>query len=423
MTYDETLTYIHGALKFGKKLGLHNIGFLLKLMGNPQKNLRFVHVAGTNGKGSTSAFIEGILAQAGYKTGLYTSPYIQRFTERIRIGKDEISREELADITAYVKEHVDKMIALGQNHPTEFEIITAIAFEYYCRKECDLVVLEVGLGGRYDPTNIIEAPELAVITAISYDHTERLGKTLPEIASEKAGIIKQGADVVLYGQCKEVEQVFERACAQKGAHLHRTNFSGIREHCSGIDGQTFTFGEYEDLEIRLLGRHQIYNAAVAVNAARILSAKGFDISEENIRKGLVNTKWPGRLELLSKNPVFIIDGAHNPGGALALRAFLWDTFPGRPVSFIMGVLRNKDYLSMMRIVLPGCKRFFAVMPDSPKALGSEELAKAASSYCNHVQVSDTIEEVVRTSIESAEDDEIICAFGSLYYIGTVKELF
>ncbi len=423
MTYDEALAYIHGAVKFGKKLGLHNIAFLLELMGNPQRNLRFVHVAGTNGKGSTSAFIAGILMEAGYKTGLYTSPYIQCFTERIRIGKDEISREELADITAYVKERVDKMIALGQNHPTEFEIITAIAFEHYCRKKCDLVVLEVGLGGRYDPTNIIEAPELAVITTISYDHTERLGNTLPEIASEKAGIIKQGTDVVLYGRCKEVEQVFERTCAHKGAHLHRTDFSGIREHCFGIDGQSFTFDKYEGLRISLLGRHQIYNAAVAVNAAMVLSAKGFDISEDNIRKGLMNTKWPGRLEVLSENPVFIIDGAHNPEGALVLKKFLEEYFPGRPVSFIMGVLKNKDYLSMMRILLPGGKRVFVVMPDNPKALGSEELAKAASSYCNDIRVSDTIEEAVLTSIESAEDDGIICAFGSLYYIGIVKELF
>lgn len=423
MTYDEALAYIHGSVKFGKKLGLHNIGLLLGLMGNPHKNLRFVHVAGTNGKGSTSAFIAGILDQAGYRTGLYTSPYIQRFTERIRIGKDEISREELADITAFVKSYVDKMTAMGENHPTEFEIITAIAFEYYYRRECDVVVLEVGMGGRYDPTNIIPVPELAVITTISYDHTERLGKTLPEIASEKAGIIKQGGDVVIYGQSKEVEQVFERACAQRGAHLYRTDFSSIRGHSFDIDGQSFTFDKYEDLRIGMLGIHQVCNAAVAVKAAGILSEKGFRISEENIRKGLIDAKWPGRLEVLSKNPVFIIDGAHNSEAASMLKRFITEYFPGRPVTFIMGVLRNKDYLSMMKLVLPGCKRFFAVMPDNPKALASNELAKAASSYCNDVHVSDTIEEAVKTCIKTAEHDEIICAFGSLYYIGTIKNLF
>ncbi|NLV35434.1 MAG: bifunctional folylpolyglutamate synthase/dihydrofolate synthase [Clostridiaceae bacterium] len=423
MTYEEALEYIHGTVKFGIKLGLHNIGLLLELMGNPQNRLRFVHVAGTNGKGSTSAYIAGILEQAGYKTGLYTSPYIQRFTERIRIGKDEISREDLADITAFVKSFVDKMTAVGENHPTEFEIITAIALEYYCRQRCDVVVLEVGMGGRYDPTNIISVPELAVITTISYDHTERLGKTLPQIASEKAGIIKQGADVLIYGQGKEVEQVFEDECAKKGAHLHRTDFSSIADHSFGIDGQAFTFDKYEGLRISMLGRHQICNAVVAVKAAIILSKKGFSISEENIRKGLLYTRWPGRLEVLSKNPIFIIDGAHNPEGASVLKQAIDTYFPGRPVTFIMGVLRNKDYLSMMKIMLPGCKRFFAVMPDNPKAMASDELAKAAASYCNNVQVGDTIEETVRACIDTAEKDEIICAFGSLYYIGAVRDLF
>jgi len=198
MNYDEALDYIFGTLKFGSKLGLHNIGVLLKLMGDPQKKLKFVHVAGTNGKGSTTAFISSILTEAGYKTGVFISPYIQRFTERMRIGSEEISRDELAEITGFVKENVDKMIAMGENHPTEFEIVTAIAFEYFYRNNCDVVVLEVGLGGRFDSTNIIDTPLVAVITTISFDHTDRLGNTLPQIAFEKAGIIKPGGTVVRF---------------------------------------------------------------------------------------------------------------------------------------------------------------------------------------------------------------------------------
>jgi len=423
MDYDEAIEYIHGTLKFGSKLGLHNIGVLLKLMGDPQKKMKFVHVAGTNGKGSTTAFISSILMEAGYRTGIYTSPYLQRFTERIRIGNEEIGRDELAEITAFVKANIEKMLAMGENHPTEFELVTAIAFEYYCRKGCDVAVLEVGLGGRFDSTNIIGVPEVAVITTISYDHTDRLGKTLPEIAFEKAGIIKPGGDVVIYGQSSEVEQVFEKACSERCACLHRTDFSSLALHEFGMEGQTFSFGGYENLRIGLLGGHQIRNAAVAVKAAEILKRKGYHITEDILRRGLLKSKWPGRLEILSRDPLLIVDGAHNPEGAAVLRKALDEYFPGRPVTFIMGVLTDKDFMSMMEIMLPGCKKLIAVTTDSPRALPADELAKAASNYCNNVQTSDTIERAISMCMESASAEDVICAFGSLYYIGAVREVF
>lgn len=423
MNYDEAIEYIHGTQKFGSKLGLHNIGILLGLMGNPQKKLKFVHVAGTNGKGSTTAFIGSILMEAGYKTGIYTSPYIQRFTERITIGNKEIAKDELAEITSFVKANVEKMLAMGENHPTEFELVTAIAFEYYFRKSCDVVVLEVGLGGRFDSTNIIDTPDVAVITTISYDHTDRLGKTLPEIAFEKAGIIKSGGDVVIYAQSSEVEQVFERVCSERSASFHRTNFSRLTLHEFGIDGQTFSFGGYENLRIGLLGEHQIRNAAVAVKTAEVLKSRGYHITEDHLRMGLLKTKWPGRIEVLSRDPLFIIDGAHNPEGAAMLRKALDEYFPGKPVTFIMGVLTDKDYISMMKIVLPGCKRLVAITTDSPRALSAVELAKSASSYCKNIQISDTIERAVSMCMESASAEDVICAFGSLYYIGAVREIF
>ncbi|MGE5613453.1 MAG: bifunctional folylpolyglutamate synthase/dihydrofolate synthase [Bacillota bacterium] len=423
MNYDEALEYIHGTLKFGSKLGLHNIGVLLGLMGEPHKKLKYVHVAGTNGKGSTSAFISSILTEAGYRTGLFTSPFIQRFTERIRIGNEEISPAELAEITAFVKSCVDRMLAMGESHPTEFEIVTAIGFEYFYRKKCDIVVLEVGLGGRFDSTNIIDTPEVAVIATINYDHTDRLGGTLPEIAFEKAGIIKPGGNVVIYGQDKEVEKVFENACAERGAKLTRTDFSGIVIHDFGIDGQTFSFEQYDRLKIRLLGRHQTRNAALAVKAVETLREKGFNISDEALGKGLEKARWPGRLEVLSKDPVVLIDGAHNAEGAAVLKNAIDEYFPGRPVTFIMGVLKDKPYLEMIKTVLPGCKRVFTVTARSPKALPADILAKAAADYCKNVQISDTIESAVRISMETAETDEVICAFGSLYYIGIVREMF
>ena len=423
MNYDEAINYIHGTLKFGSKLGLHNIGTLLKLMGDPQKKLKFVHVAGTNGKGSTTAFISSILTEAGYRTGVFTSPFIQRFTERIRIGSEEISHEDLADITTDVKAAVDKMQEMGENHPTEFELVTAVAMAYYSRKACDVVVLEVGLGGRFDSTNIIDTPDLAVITTISYDHMDRLGNTLQEIAYEKAGIIKPGGDVVIYGQSRDVEQVFEKACAERGARLFRTDFDDLVLHEFDIDGQLFSWGGYSNLRIKLLGRHQLRNAAVAVHAAERLKTMGYRIPEDVLRRGLYNTKWPGRLEVLSRDPLFLVDGAHNPEGAAMLKNALNEYFPGRPVTFIMGVLSDKDYTTMMQLTLPGCKRLFTVTTDSPKALPAVELAKFAGSYCKKVQISDTIEGAVNECMKSASPDEVICAFGSLYYVGIVRGAF
>ncbi len=423
MIYEKALEYIHGTYKFGKKLGLHNIRMLLELMGNPQKKMRFVHIGGTNGKGSTSAFIGSILMEAGYRTGIFTSPYIQKFTERIRIGDNEISEQELADITSFVKDNAEKMVGMGENHPTEFEIITAIAFEYYFRKQCEIVVLEVGLGGRFDSTNVIDVPDLAVITSISMDHTDRLGNTLAEIAFEKAGIIKPEGDVLVYNQSTEVEQVFENVCKERGARLIVTDFSDIALQSFGIDGQVFSFGGFEGLEIGLIGKHQTKNAAVAVTAALHLRHKGYSISEADIRRGLANVKWPGRLEVLSRDPVVIVDGAHNPEGAEVLKQTLEEYFPGKPQTLIMGVAADKDYQAMIKTLLPGAKRFIAVTTNTVRALPAVQLAAYAQDYCNDVRISDTIEEAIRTSMENNEPGEIICAFGSLYYIGSLRELF
>ncbi|HOA54899.1 MAG: folylpolyglutamate synthase/dihydrofolate synthase family protein [Acetivibrionales bacterium] len=433
MTYDEALAYIHGANRFGKKQGLRNIRTLLRIMGDPQKKLRFVHVAGTNGKGSTSAFIGSILSEAGYKTGIYTSPYVQRFTERIAmsspvaIGRNtlrtEISRGELADITSFVRDCVNRMAETGENRPTEFEIVTAIAYEYYFRKRCDIVVLETGLGGRFDPTNVIDVPELAVITSIGMDHTERLGKTLAEIASEKAGIIKPGGDVLVYDQSPEVMQIFEDACGQRKAGLHIAGFSGIELREFGSEGQVFSYKGFRELKIPLIGRHQLRNAAVAVDAALLLNNRGYSIPEEAIRRGLENTRWPGRMEILSTDPAIIIDGAHNAEAAVVLKETLNEYFPGRPLKFIVGMAADKDYHTMLGTVLPGCKKVVAVTIPSIRALPADLLAKYASTYCNDVMISDTIEGALKIIMETARPEDVVCAFGSLYYIGLIRDMF
>lgn len=423
MNYEEALNFIHGTLKFGSKLGLHNITALLELMGNPHRKLKFVHVAGTNGKGSTVAFISQILMEAGYRVGIYTSPYLERFTERMKVNDREIAPDELASITEWVKGKIEILLERGEAHPTEFEIVTAIAFEYYLRKQCDIVVLEVGLGGRFDSTNVIDTPEAAVITTISYDHMDILGDTLEKIAYEKAGIIKTGGQVVLYPQRPEVEAVFRQVCNERKATLHKVDLNTLQIRSFGENGQDFNFEDYRDLHIGLLGVHQAGNAAVGVKTMGLLAEKGFNIKEKDIRAGLASTKWPGRFELLCRSPLLVIDGAHNREGAIALAGNLQKYFPGRRITFIIGVLRDKDYTGMIEAVAPIASRFVAVTPFSPRALPARELVNVLGNYCKNVENRDTIEDAVRTCMEQAGESDLICAFGSLYYIGEVRKIF
>lgn len=420
MNYEQALEYIHGTLKFGIKLGLDNIRELLKLMDNPHQKLKYVHVAGTNGKGSTVAFISSILEESGYKVGVYTSPYIERFTERIRINGDEISKKDLARITLYVKEKVEMMVSKGGNHPTEFEIVTAIAFQYFYEMCCDIVVLEVGLGGRFDSTNVIENPLVSVITTISYDHMAQLGDTLSKIAFEKAGIIKNGTDVVLYPQVAQADRVFEDVCKEREAQLHRLSFDAINIKNFSIEGQEFDYGEFKSLEIRLLGEHQVKNAVVALEAVRILSQKGYSTCENSIRKGLLQAKWPGRLEVLKIEPIFLIDGAHNPEGVQTLFRFLKTYFPQKKIVFIIGILKDKDYKAMVEECASLAEYIIAVTPNSERALPAGELAQSLEYYCKNVLISDTIVNAVEKSLEITPKDGLICAFGSLYYVGEVR---
>lgn len=422
MNYNEALEYIHNTLKFGIKLGLHNIEVLLELMGNPHKKLKFVHVAGTNGKGSTVAFISSILIESGYKVGIYTSPYLERFTERMKVNHDEISEDELCNITQFVKSKVDIMIAQGENHPTEFEIVTAIAFQYFYENNCDIIVLEVGLGGRYDSTNVIDTPLVSVITTINYDHMYILGDTLPEIAYEKAGIIKAGGDVVAYPQEDAVKAVFREVCSEKSAKLQILDFSNIKLLDFSMDGQEFDFEQYKSLKISLLGEHQVKNAAVAIKASEVLINKGFNITTTSLEKGLLKAKWKGRFEIINRVPPFIIDGAHNEECARVLVDALNKYFPDKGKILIFGVLKDKDYKSIIEIVAPYASQFITVTPESPRALNARELAIIIASYCKNVLVSDTIEEAVRTSIDMATEADIICAFGSFTHIGIIREL-
>jgi dihydrofolate synthase/folylpolyglutamate synthase len=423
MDYDEAMAFINESHKYGSKLGLDRIRTLMEYMGNPEKKLKFVHVGGTNGKGSTASFISNILIEAGYKVGVYTSPYIHRFSERIRINNLEIPEEDIARITDSIEPKIMKMLENGSDPVTEFEIVTAMAFQYFCEKGCDIVVLEVGLGGRMDSTNIIDKTEVSVITTIDFDHMDMLGETLPQIAYEKAGIIKKNGTVVLYPQEYLIEKLFDVVCEERRAELHKVDFSNLLSHSYGLAAQEFDFESYKSLKISLLGDHQIKNAAVAIKAVGALIDKGYKINESDIREGLQNTRWAGRLEILNEKPLFLVDGAHNIEGAENLSRNLKRLFPGKKITFIAGVLADKDYKSMLKQVIPIAEKFITVTPGNPRALNAQDLAACIESSNVKVSSSVEIEEAVHAAIGSASAGDVICAFGSLYYIGQVRECF
>lgn len=417
MNITEALTYIHSVCWRGSIPGLSRTQELLRRMGNPEKKLKFVHIAGTNGKGSTAAMTASILRKAGYCTGLYTSPFLFRFNERMNINGADIADEELAEITEFVKPHAEAMT----DHPTEFELVTAIAMEYFARHRCDIVVLEVGMGGELDSTNVIDPPEVAVICNLGLDHTEFLGNTLEEIAQAKAGIIKPGCSAVLYRGSPSVEAVFEEACKARGVELYKADFSALVSRSHSFAGQVFDFGSRKALEIPLLGAHQLRNAAVVLTAVDCLIRRGWSISEENIRDGLRDVVWPGRFELLRRNPDVIVDGGHNPQCLEALAQNVRDYLAGRNITALTGVMADKDYTHMYETMAPLVTRFVAVTPDNPRAMPAEELKKILTSFGKPVTACASVSQGVEEALRQAGPQGLVLAFGSLYMVGDVRK--
>ena len=420
MTYDEALAYIHTVAWRGSKPGLSRTQELLRRLGNPERALRFIHIGGTNGKGSTSAMTASILHAAGYRVGLYISPYIDRFNERMQIDGVPIPDDALAALTAEVQPHAEAMAA----HPTEFELITSIAMLYFARSRCDIVVLEVGMGGALDSTNVIDTPELAVITAMGMDHMRYLGSTLTEISEQKAGIIKPGGDVVIYGRCPEAERVFERRCAEVHARLHRPDGALLSCGAFGLDGQSFSYGAYRDLWLPLVGAYQPYNAAVVLTGVEVLRQKGWRIPEQAVREGLRRTVWPARLEVLRRaDPVCIVDGGHNPHGVRGTAESLRRLFPHTPVTFVIGILEDKDVSGVLEALLPLAGRCYTVRPDSPRAMDQEALARAVRAQGVPAETCPSVPEGVRRAMAHAGRGGVVCAVGSLYMAGEIRALF
>ena len=415
MTLEEALHYIHAVCWKGSIPGLERISALLDEMGHPEQTLKFVHVTGTNGKGSTCAMIASVLRKAGYRTGLYTSPYITRFNERMQINGEMIPNEELCAITAEIKPLADRIF----EQPTEFEMVTAIAFAWFARRQCDIVVCEVGMGGEFDATNVIGAPEAAVLCNIGLDHTEVLGDTLEKITATKSGIIKSGCDAVLYRSTPGVEAVVEQRCSEVGAALHKVDFAGLHLRSRSLEGQIFDFGGLTGLRLPLLGEHQLHNAAVALTTLSVLQKRGWKITEDDIRQGFACVVWPGRFQIIGREPLFLIDGGHNPQCIQALAQNITDYLPDRPLTILTGVLGDKDYHCMYRSVADHAAEFITVTPDNPRALTAQELAGYLSSFGKPVTACDTVDEGVRLAIDHAGKSGTVLCYGSLYLLGDV----
>jgi dihydrofolate synthase/folylpolyglutamate synthase len=424
MDYNQALEYIHGTYKLGSKLGLENIKDLLNRLDNPQDKFKYIHVAGTNGKGSVTAMLSHILCEGGYKVGTFVSPYLENFTERIQVNLQEIPRQELAHITQRVKEKVDEMVSLGRNHPTEFEIVTAIGLVYFAQQKIDIAVVEVGLGGRLDSTNVVDEPLLSIITSIDFDHMNILGNTLGEIAFEKAGIIKKGRPVVSYPQLEEAFSVIQEVARDRNAPLYEVSPGQISPIKISPKGSIFNFRfrdiEYKDLILGLIGEHQLKNAATALTAIEVIRSLGIVIPKQAIYSGLSNTRWPGRLEKVMENPSVIIDGAHNSSGAEALAQAINTYFADDEIILVIGILGDKEVDAIISKLCPLAHRVIVTRPDNPRAMKPEELGKKVLRYSHTVEVEPNITKAIDKAIDLSGQQGVVLICGSLYLAGIAR---
>ena len=426
MTYNEALEYIHSVSWKGSRPGLSRITELCEKLGHPEDSLKFIHVGGTNGKGSTCRMLSCILENAGYRVGLYTSPFVERFNERIMLNNRDVSDDDLASVTEYVKQFADTM----EDAPTEFELITAIAFEYYRRKECDYVVLEVGLGGRLDSTNIIKSAVLSIITGIDLDHMAFLGNTTAEIAAEKAGIIKPGCPVLFGEGDDSAEEVIRKTAEERGSSYLRTDFSAISDILSDLSGTAFTF-RGRPVKINLHGLYQTRNTATVLTACDILRGAGLVLSEEAVDAGLAAARWMARFEILTEErsscgtPLVIYDGAHNPQGIAGavenVRHYLTDRSADGKVLFLMGVMADKDYDKMIGMLAPLASSVYCVTPPNSRSLPAEGVAAEYESFGVPARAFEELADGVNAACDAAKAEKrpLVC-LGSLYMYADVK---
>ncbi len=448
MNYKEARVYLDQVSKYGSVLGLDNMRELLCRLGNPQDDLKFIHISGTNGKGSVLAYLSTVLSGAGYRTGRYLSPTLFSYRERIQVDGEKIDRESLAAHVTAIAEAARDMKEQEAGVPTVFEVETALAFLYFKEKNCDIVVLETGLGGALDATNVITTPVMEVIASISMDHMAFLGDTLEKIAWQKAGIIKPGTVVVSAKQERPAEDVIRRACRERDCELHILDPDQLRDVRYGCERQFFSYKNWKNVEISLAGSYQILNAALALEALDALrkrpcgaspaaartegggektprtfseEPRNFWIEDRQVYEGLRSASWRGRFTLIGKSPDIIMDGAHNPAAAQVLRESLELYFKGRGLRYIFGVFRDKDYETIIALTAPLAEHIVTVeTPGNPRALPAGELRDAVAKVNPSVEAADSVAEAVRITLEQADQEDVIVIFGSLSFLGEAE---
>ena len=427
MNYEEAIKFIHSTYKFGSKLGLDNITKLTELLGNPQNSYKIIHVAGTNGKGSTCNMIHDVLMSSGYKVGLFISPFLEEFSERIQINKIHINNDSLARITSLVKEKIEIMLCEGYNHPTEFEVVTAIGLKYFEEENIDFLVLEVGLGGRFDATNVVKDTLVSVITSISYDHMEYLGNTLEEIAFEKSGIIKENSSVVIYPQDDNIKNVIKEIAKIKNASVYETDKKNITKIKGDLTGQWFSYLKTDvfnipEMKINFLGEHQLWNALTALRVLEIIKIKGYRITEESIKNGFSTSRFAGRFEIINKNPYIILDGGHNINGIECFSKSVKEYFRDKKILLFYGMLKDKNPESVIDYLIPLSKEIYTLTPDNPRAMSSSDLANLISIHADIKATPINNYNDIINILKNVDKNDVVAFVGSLYMIGEVRTL-
>ena len=422
MNYKEARVYLDEVSKYGSVLGLESMRELLHRLGDPQNELKFIHISGTNGKGSVLAYLSTILSGAGYRTGRYISPTLFSYRERIQVDGEYIEKESLACHVTAIAAAAEDMQKAGLPSPTVFEIETALAFLYFKEKRCDIVTLEVGCGGLLDATNVITTTLMEVIASISMDHTDLPGDTLAKIAAQKAGIIKPDTMVVSAQQKSEAAQVIEDTCKEQHCTLQMVDESKISNVHYGAEGQTFSYKEWENVAISLAGSYQLKNAALALEGVAALRKLGYALSDQQVREGLLHTAWRGRFTTLRRDPTVIIDGAHNPAAALELKESLERYFPGKTLYFVMGMFKDKDYAQVIDLTAPLARHIITVeTPGNPRAMPARELAEAVGKVNPSVEWADSVAHGVEKALAMAGKEDAVIVFGSLSFLGEAAD--
>ncbi len=427
MYFEDAITFIEECHSRGTRLSLDNMKKILSLLGDPHKNIRFIHVAGTNGKGSTSSFISSILMAAGYRVGLYTSPHLNCYTDRIRINNVNMDKEDFTNITAHLQSIITSFAPIEMPYPAMFDIMTLMAFIYYQYQNVDYVVLEVGLGGLRDATNIIESSIASIITPIGIDHIDVLGDDIREIARHKAGIIKRNGLVISHWQDTDVTEVLTEVALENNARLHFLDRGDISLKEESYRGQSFDLSSngfaLKDLKLQMIGPHQACNASLAALSLMLLQREGLlYLPQDSIYKGVYSNIWAGRLERLQDNPLIFVDGAHNLQGAEVLAEALKRNFSDRRINLVIGMLSNKDTTGVLNTLVPLCNRVIFTTPNNPKAMEAGRLAQQVSFLGKDILIAESLEEAVHLALKTTGADEVTIFTGSLYLIGDARNI-